>query len=223
VRKRILLALAGSGLLVLLLALVAVYWATQQVPEFYETALRVDPAKQVEASDQMLQQATALASDVKNKRQWRTLFTAEQINGWLAVDLPKNHASSLPPEVSDPRVQIQPEELTLACRYEGHGVKTVLSLSVDLYLAKPNVVALRIKKARAGQLPLPLDKVLDTVSQVASHLDLPLHWQQEDGDPVALVTIPPQRGNDDKLIHIESLALADGEIYLAGSTESSKD
>lgn len=221
-RKRILLVSAGGGVLVILLVLGGIYWATQQAPGFYEETLHADPAKQAAASNQMLQQATALVSDVKKRGQWRTLFTAEQINGWLAVDLPKNHASSIPSEVGEPRVQIRPEELTLACRYEGRGMKTVLSLTIDAYLAKPNVVALRIKRARAGRLPLPLDKVLDAISKTAQHLDLPLQWQQEGSDPVALITIPPHRGDDDKLVRIESLTLGDGEIYLAGSTEAKK-
>lgn len=222
-RRRILVASAGGLVVVILLMLGVIYWAAQQAPEFYEETLHADPAKQAVASDAMLQQATALVSDAKNKDQWRTLFTADQINGWLAVDLPKNHADSLPAGVNDPRVQIQADELTLACRYEGNGMKTVLSLTVDVYLAKPNVIAVRIKKARAGRLPLPLDKVLATISQAAQQLDVPLQWQQEASDPIALFSIPPPRGNRDKRIRVESVSLGDGEIYLAGSTESEDD
>lgn len=221
-RRRILIASVGGAVLVVLLMLGGIYWAAQQAPQFYEETLHADPAKQAAASDAMLQQATALVSDVKNKDQWRTLFTAEQINGWLAVDLPKNHADSLPAGVSDPRVHIQADELTLACRYEGGGMKTVLSLTVDIYLARPNVIAVRIKKARAGRLPLPLDKVLDTITQAAQRLDVPLEWQQEASDPIALFSIPPQRGGKGKHIRVESLSLGDSEIYLAGTAESGK-
>lgn len=221
-RKRILLLSAGVVILVLLVVLAGLYLAARRAPKFYEEALHADPAKQAAASDQMLQQTTALVSNVKNVGRWRMLFTAEQINGWLAVDLVKNHANSIPPGVHDPRVQLRSGEMTLACRYETRGMTSVLSLTVDLYLVEPNVIGLRIKKARAGMLPLPLHKVLTAITQSAHRMDLPLRWTEEDGDPVALITLPPQRGDGNKQLRIENLRLSDGEIYVAGSTESEK-
>lgn len=216
-RKRLLLAAAGGGLVVLLI-LVGVYWAIQQAPEFYEKALHADPARQTAASDQMLQQATALVSNTKTRGPWRALFTADQINGWLAVDLAKNHAQAIPPGISDPRLQILPNQLALACRYQGHGIRTVLWLALDAYLAEPNVIALRLKKVRAGWLPLPLGNVVDAISQAARQRNLPLRWTQADGDPVALIAIPPE--HDRKIVRIETLKLDDNAILLTGTTES---
>lgn len=216
-RKRLLLAAAGVGLVVLLL-LVGVYWAIQQAPEFYEKMLHADPAQQAKASEQMLQQATALASHANTRGPWRALFTADQINGWLAVDLTKNHATAIPPGLSDPRLQIRHDHLALACRYQGHGIRTVLWLTLDAYLAAPNVIALRIKKARAGWLPLPLGNVLDAISQAARQRNLPLRWTQADGDPVALITVLPAR--DRKTVHIETLKLGDNAILLTGTTDA---
>lgn len=223
-RRWLFVALFGVAglLLALIVVLASLYWASQQAPEFYQKAIQADPAREATASDQMLQETTALASDVRHEGAWQGVFTAEQINGWLAVDLERNHPGMIPAGASDPRVSIKPEELIVACHYQAHGIQTVLWLSVDTYLAEPNVVALRIKKARAGLLPLPLDQVLDTVSLAAQRLDLHLEWRQSDGDPVALLTIPPQRAGDDKQIRVESMKLADGEVYLAGVTEPVK-
>jgi hypothetical protein len=204
--------------LVVLLILVGVYWAIQQAPEFYEKTLQADPVQQAAASNQMLQQATALASNTRTRGPWRALFTADQINGWLAVDLVKNHPTTLPPGISDPRLQICPNQLALACRYQGHGIRTVLWLTLDAYLAEPNVIALRIKKVRVGWLPLPLGNVLDAISRAARERNLPLRWTQADGDPVALITIPPE--HDRKIVRIETLKLGDNAILLTGKTES---
>jgi hypothetical protein len=222
-RRWLLIALAGLGGLSLALVVVvlSLYWASQQAPEFYQESLKAEPARQAKASDEMLQQTTALVSDVKKEGQWHTLFTADQINGWLAVDLPRNHPGAMPSVIRDPRVQIKPDQLNVACRYEG-SVKSVLWLSLDVYLAEPNVMALRIKKARAGLLPLPLNEVLGAVSLAAERLNLHIEWKQSDGDPVALVRLPPQRDGEKKRIRIESLRLGDNELYLGGSTEPAK-
>ncbi len=50
---------------------------------------------------------------------WSAVFTDEQINGWLAADLPEKFPQLLPPEIQDPRVVFAPGQLQLACRYTG--------------------------------------------------------------------------------------------------------
>jgi len=200
----------------------AMYKASQQVPEFYREALQVEPVKQHEASDQMLQRATTLASEVKQEGKWKALFTAEQINGWLAVDLVENHPGALPRGISNPRVAIEPDRVMLACRARRGELDSVVSLTVEPYLAEPNVMALRIRKARAGLLPLPLDRVLSYISRAANRLDLRLQWRQADGDPVALVSLRQPRDRHDRFVRIEALQLGESEVYLAGSTEQRK-
>ena len=94
-----------------------------------------------------------------------------------------------------------------------------MSLAVDVYLAKPNVLALRIRKARAGLLPVPLKTITDQITEKAEEMDLGLRWRQADGDPVAEIPIPPPRDADDKAVRVETLRLGEGKVYLAGSTE----
>jgi hypothetical protein len=77
----------------------------------------------------------------------------------------------------------------------------------------------RIREVHAGRLPLPLKKVVDEVSRQAARHGLPLHWSQEQVDPVALI---PLRLLDDqhpdRVIQLESLTLRDGEVVLQGHT-----
>jgi hypothetical protein len=204
------LLVAGGGL--------ALFQAARQVPDFYPRALEADTAAQRVASDEMLQKAAALASDLKREGSWRALFTAEEINGWLAVDLVENYPGALPESVSDPRVAIAPDQLTLACRLDRGDWQCVVSLLVEVYLAEPNVLALRIRQARAGVIPLPLDEVVQQITRAASRMDLKLEWRQAGGDPVALLSIRSPKNADGKLLRIELLELADGEIYLSGSS-----
>ncbi len=216
--KLALLLFAALAILAAVAGFVA-YRAIQHVPEFYRVAIAADPAAQKTASDRMLQRTAALASDLRKEGRWQTVFTADEINGWLAVDLARNHPGLLPPAIRDPRVAITPEHVLVACRYRAGGIDTVLWLTMDAYLIEPNVIGLRIRKARAGALPLPLDEVLGQIGRASGQWEWRVDWRQADGDPVAQVRIPPPRHPEDPRVRIETLRLGEGEIYVAGSTQ----
>lgn len=214
------LATVAAGSLLLLLAgfVAGVYWASQRVPEFYAQAIRLDPQQAQAANERLLAGASALVSDARKEGEWSAVFTAEQINGWLAVDLPQNYPDLLPPEVVDPRVHITPRQATLACRYQEGAVSTVISVAVELYLAEPNVVALRVHAIRAGAVPIPLSQVLDGINEAAQQMKLQLRWTTAGGDPVALLTVTPAEASDNTRYRLEALEMRNGEVFVAGRT-----
>jgi hypothetical protein len=67
-------------------------------------------------------------------------------------------------------------------------------------------------------LPLPLKQVLDQISQAARQMDFHLQWQQADGDPVALISVPPPRDEKNQRVQVENLRLGEGEIFVSGTT-----
>ena len=206
-------------LLVIAAVLFVLHQGARRVPKAYREAIEMDPAVLKEASDQMLRRATALAGDVKREGGWQALFTDRQINGWLAIDLVENHPDALPKSMSDPRVAIEPDRVMLFCRFRRGNIDSVVTVTIEPYVPEPNVLALRIRRARAGIVPLPLQKVLDAISQAAGRTELWLAWRQAEGDPVAMITIPPPRDDDAKLVEVETLRLGKGEIYLSGRTK----
>jgi len=214
---RISLLLLGCLVVLVLLALLLLYVAARHVPEFYREALEIPADNLKRGSDRMLQQAAAIKSAVNRPGRWETRITAEEINGWLAVDLPNNHPHALPPMLRQPRVAIDENEITVACLYEQEGVKSVLSLTVQPYLPKPNVIAMRIVHARAGMLPVPLRKVLDRITEAARDANLRLEWRRDGDDPVVMLTVPRDERSG-WTAQIDSLKLGDGEIHIAGST-----
>lgn len=218
-RVRLILFVALGIAVTIAIVLLLLYMAARHEPAFYRRAMEIEPAVLEKASDRMLQQATALASAVKHEGHWEALFTAEQINGWLAVDMARNHSDLLPASLSDPRVAIEPERMRIACRLDRGNWRSVLSLSVDVYLAEPDVIAVRIREARAGALPLPLQGILDRISEEANQTDVEVRWLQAEGDPVAEIPIPPLRDAKGKVIRIETLQLGEGKVYLSGVTE----
>jgi uncharacterized protein YpmS len=148
------------------------------------------------------------------------VFTAEQVHGWLAVELVKSHRELLSSSLSDPRVSITKDGVTMACRYRSGALDAVVSLTVDVYMAEPNVVALRVRGVRAGSLPLPLGRILEEVSQATNRLEWEVRWRQAQSDPVALISIPPPRNRGDKVVRIDAVELGEGEIRVAGTSQS---
>jgi len=218
---RIWLLLTGLTLAAILVTAGWVYWAVRQVPSWYRAATANDDRQaQHEASDAMEQRIADLVSGLETTGRWEVVFTEAQVNGWLAYGLPTKHPDALPEGFTDPRVRIEPDGISGACRAERGAVSGVVSLVVDAYLAEPNVVAVRIRRARLGRLPWPLGKVLDGISQSACKAEVPLTWRQTAGDPVAIVHIPEVQGN--RRVRIEVVRLGDGKLHLAGVTKRAK-
>jgi hypothetical protein len=203
----------------LVLAVGGLYIASQHVPQFYEEALNVDEQTQRRASDEMLQRLATLKNDTRKVGTWQSLFSAQQINGWLAVDLVENHPDALPKALEQPRVAIEPNRVLVGCRFHRGKLSSVLSLEVDVYLVEPNVFAVRIYRARAGALPVPLTEVLEEVERAVHRQKWKLEWRKSEGDPVAVIRVPPRQDGSGKAVHLEKLELRDGEIFLGGSTE----
>jgi hypothetical protein len=218
-KLRLLLFMLVGFATVVVCVLLGLYLAARHEPSFYREAMEIKPAVLEKASDRMVQQATALASAVKKQGRWEALFTAEQINGWLAVDMAKNYPNTLPPTLRDPRVAIDPKQVTIACRFQDGGVESVLSLTVEPSVPEPNVIALRIVSARAGLLPVPLGQVLDRLKDAAQGMQFRLEWRRAGGDPVAMLSFPP---GGDRPVRIETLRLGEGEFYVAGTTQAKK-
>jgi hypothetical protein len=215
----VLVVLVTAGLAILL---TAAYRATQQVPEFYQAALAHQPALQKAAADQLERQVLELHNEARKPGRWEAHFSQEQINGWLATDLPTKFPGALPEGVSDPRVAIETGRMQLAVRYDQGDVSTVLSLAGDAYLTeRTNEVAIHIEHVRAGAFPVPLAQFLDEIAEHAGDAGLPIRWAEQEGDPVALVTLPLDRAEfKGKQLQVERLEICAGEIVVSGRTEA---
>ncbi len=212
-----------AGLLVLAGAALILYRGTQQVPEFYQQAMRSQgsPDQQVQLGDDLERAALALHNAALKPGQWQAEFTAPQINGWLAAILPRNHPGTLPAEVRDPRVKLDASSLQLAWRLDSERFQAVISVQADLYLTdQPNQIAIRLHAVRAGWVPVPLTPILEEASEAARRAGVDLSWSQRDGDPVALLRVPSRHPEyPDRELHVDSLQLGEGKVTVAGHTE----
>ena len=85
--RRLLIALSCAAV-VLLVGLLVVYRASQQAPAFYEKALTREPAELRDEGQHFERQALALHNQLTSSGAWEVRFTEDEINGWLATELP---------------------------------------------------------------------------------------------------------------------------------------
>jgi hypothetical protein len=208
---------ATAVLLLIGIAVPSVYQASKSVPEFYQAAVALEPEAQEDERDAFVARATALASDLNGQGRWQSLFTADEINAWLALELSTKYPQLLPAGVRDPRVSITAEGATLGCLYRSGEIDSVVTVTFEAYLHSPHVVAIRISHARAGALPVPLGLILDGISNVARDLNLRLEWRKAQGDPVALITLPPLGDGPRESMRLDSIELREGELFVAGT------
>lgn len=213
-RKLRIAAIATLTVTILLAAILGgAYYAALQVRPFYEQALQIEPEVLERGSRELESRATALYSDAKQVGRWQALFTDEQINGWLATQLGENKNWQLPANISDLRVAIARDCLTLGFRYKPGGVDTVVSVDASASITEQGAIAIRFISVRAGALPFPVD-VLENLSR---ELKLPVRWTRHDGKPVALVEIQSAEP-----VYVDAIQLNEGELYVAGHTETDK-
>jgi uncharacterized protein YpmS len=198
-------------------ALGGIYRAMGRVRPFYSIALQLDPQTLAAGSRELESRATALYSEARQEGQWQAAFTADQINGWLALQLAEVYGDALPKEISEPRVAIDDDRFTLGFRARRGGVETVVSADATVMLTEEGEIAIRLLSVEAGALPLPVMQIADEVSRACQGLSLPVRWTQDAGVPVALVDVN-QDTTKARRIHLDAIELRDGALYLAGHT-----
>jgi hypothetical protein len=104
--RKTLFLIGGVLFGLLLVVILGLFWASHYEPAFYRKALAADAAAREKASDRMLRNILEFQNNARKEGEWQATFTAEQINGWLGHDLPKNHPHALPPEFLEPCVAI---------------------------------------------------------------------------------------------------------------------
>lgn len=215
--------LLGALAVLLVLAMLGAWQASQHEEEWYvEATTDVEPVVQeqlAEAGDELERQALNLRNEARHRGIWEAVFTDDQVNGWLAFDLKEKFPGKLPSTVRDPRVKFDANDAKVAFRVKTSKVDSVVVVAVDVYLTEqPNEVAVRLHDARAGLLPLPKKRVIDTVNKAARKANVRVTWAQNEGDPVALFVVPEQIKQIEGRLELEAVEVRDGEIYFTGRT-----
>ena len=202
------------------------WWFVRQahhVPEFYRLATERELSpeelrQQAEAGKRLAASFLRLRNEALKQGRWKAAFDNEEINAWLASELPQKFPKLLRIGMSQPRVAIEDGKLLAAARLTNRRIDTVLSCEIKVELTEQaNILAIRLENLRAGALPLPWYQFSERISQEAATGDVVIQWDQTDSGPIALLEIPSEHPDFIvKPLVVESIVLADGEIRLAG-------
>lgn len=218
-RRQVLVILVGSVLLAAAVFGGYALRATQEVRPFYAEAVQAPPEQLATAADRMETRVERLVNEPKPAGDWETVFTDEEVNGWVAMMLEDEYPDLLPPQVTEPRVAFREDRCMLGYRYRGKTLKTVISIEGAATMPERDLVAVRLERAFAGVLPLPMSKVVDEISIGAKKLGIPIQWSETGGDPVLLVKVAGALSTEEERRELERIKLRDGELVLAGSAE----
>jgi hypothetical protein len=200
--------------------------AARQVRPFYRQAIALERDVLERGREELESRATTLYSDVKKGGAWQAVFTSEQVNGWLATQLSHSLADGdgrgldeVSAGIREPRIAISPGVITLGFTTTQGGVEMVVSVDADVFLTEQGDVAVRLVKVQAGTLPLPLAIVADELAAGCKRLSLPVLWTENDGQPVAMIHIGEANDLRDTHWQLDSIELADGELFVTGHTD----
>ncbi len=218
--RRWLFAAVGLILAILSGGIAWLWYASQQVPEFYQAAV-VIPQVQAEVQGDRLERAVLeLQNNVRREEQFQLTFTAEECNGWLAVDLVEKFPKLLPRGTSEPRVAFEPGTMLIAFRQDQQAMHTIVTLALEpLLVAEKNQLAVRVRQVKAGSLSLPLGPLLEEVAQRARGAKIPLRWEQHEGSPLAIIPLQfLSEAYREKHVILDSIVITTGQMTITGHT-----
>lgn len=212
----------GGLLLTVLLALTVFFvWAwyrARQVPDFYAAALLVPPEALAESGEELEEEIQQLSSDLHREGRWEVVITEEEINGWLAVQLPTRYPHLLPEQLRRPRVDIDPDRMRLAASYEGKRLRSIVSLTVTVAAVEGDThLQVTLLQARLGKLTVPTESIKKYIDRAADAMQLELEWSQDEDDhPVAMLAVPLPSSVRDMDIRIDRIVIQPEQVVVYG-------
>ena len=173
------------------------------------------PVAAEQAGRRLVTKMAALQAALDRDGAWEAAFAEEEINGWLALDLPRNHPQLLPAGWSDPRVAFEPGRIRVAAHRAVLGpLGGIVSLALDMRLRQQNVVECTVADARLGVIPLPRAAWLHWIATRLGPLGLPTEIRRRDGASTLAITLV---ATDRTQVTLEALAVDARELLMAGT------
>lgn len=192
-------------------------------PAFYRSRIAAaldgePPPAQMQQGRRLVTKLSALQADFVRPGRWEAAIAEEEVNAWLATDLPRNHSRLLPAGLSAPRVAIGPRRVRLGARVGGPLLGSVCSIDLEVVLRDVNQLGIVVDDARLGGLPLPRGPVTHEIARRVDALGMATELRRLDGRTVLVVYIPSTHDAGATSHWLESLALEDGAVLVAGVT-----
>ncbi len=219
-RKVLLVLVVVSAMAAGLLWLV--YRSTQKEPTFYGQVAQQPKIQLEQDGDKFETAILELQNSAHQNGPWRSVIKDQEVNGWLEVDCPEKFPELIPRFAKNPRVQILDSQISLAFRYKSRRFNSIVLVVTDVFVVEEtDEIAVRIKKARTGIVPLPIAAIADRVTDHLRKSGMSVTWTEMEGDPVALIRVPDELLTfDGQTIRIEAIDCQEHQIELIGRSIS---
>jgi hypothetical protein len=219
--------LVGIGLIVAIATAVggALLLLVNHEPGFYRRCAVPPGPVRVQHSQAFWAECLRVWAGIHNHDpNWYGTFTDAQINSYFAEEFLRSRMdrSLLPKGISAPRVAIEPDKVRLAFRY-GEGLwSTIISLDLRVWLAKKelNVVVLELQGLHAGSLPISVETILESISEVCRRNNIDVKWYRHRRNPVALLHF--QSDSPRPTVQLSKLELRQGLLVIGGTSDKPK-
>jgi hypothetical protein len=210
---------AAGGLAAGILAVVAAAALAVQVPAFYAGARGADTGESAETrARRAVSKTSAWHAAISRPGGWDTALSDEELNAWLATDLPRNHASWLPRGIAQPRLAFRPRHVSAGARIGVGPLAAIASLDCEIVLREPNQLTIVVERARLGAIPLPTTPILGEIGRRLRKLGIVTDIRPVDGRMMLAVYIPSTHDAGATSYWLESMSFTDGEWLVSGTT-----
>lgn len=199
-----------------MLAILVIGGLARREPAFYGSASVAAATEAAEANARrMLSKASSMHAAIQAAAPWDAVITADEVNAWLAVDVPRNHSRLLPANTSDPRIAFTPHHVLAGVRLGSGLFSTVAWVDAEVRLCGVNQVGLAVIDAGLGGLPLPRAALVRQFARQLHALGLVTDLRRGESGPLLVVSAPATY-DAKAAARLETLVVGDGELLLAG-------
>ena len=208
--------------------LLVIYAFAQRSPDFYSDIVSASREFHRVQGEQFESKVLEMQNDILQFSKWQASITEDQINGWLSVHLNKKFPGTLPANIGRPGIAFFERQVRIAFRFEYAWFSGFVQLVGDIFCpetaANENQIAIRIKSANIGIIPIPMSLWADQLTESFNQSGITTVWQEMDGDPVAIVTLPNRLLTDEsRTFRFTAIELHQGEMLINGVAESTED
>ncbi|MFM9059066.1 MAG: hypothetical protein ACKOSQ_08085 [Planctomycetaceae bacterium] len=207
-RRSVRAAAAGAAAIV-----VVAIVAARQAPGWYATRVAGVPATAERDARRLVTEVAGLRAAATRPGAWGAAVREEEINAWLATDLPRNHVAALPAGLSEPRVRLEPGRIRVAARTAVGPLAGVASIAVEVRLRPAGRLECAVVEARIGAIPVPAGPVVHRLAALLDRLGFATETRRLDGRSVIVVSLGGRGAV------LRGLTVDAGELVVAGTTE----
>ncbi len=172
-----------------------------------------------QSARRLVTELSALHAASGRPGRWETVITEREVNAWLAIDLPKNHAGLADGWGTDARVEFLPGRFRFGCRLGTGAFSTIAWIEAEVRLRAANRLGIVLTDARLGSLPVPRGPIVKELGRRIEQLGAITEVRRFEDHVALVVYIPSTTEAVGRSRWLDSLLLSAGELALAGETK----